>query len=233
MKKILTLVLTLTISISFAQKANKIVERYIDVIGGKEKLSSVKSILQRGTIDQMGQSVEFELYQNTNGNGYMKMKMMGMDLNIYGIKDGKGYTMNQQMGYDEMSEEDARATAEKNKNIFGNVINNYLNDKEIKYSGKEDVEGKTYEVVELKDNESIVKVYFDPGTSLIAFSKASTDQGEVVIKVEDYMEAAGIKFPKTIVTESGGQEVIKMTISEIIVNPEADQFDEKALSMPE
>lgn len=233
MKKTITIVFMLLTAITFAQKGEKIVEKYIEAIGGKNKLESVKSVLQKGTMEQMGQQMEVEIYQNVNGDGYMKMNMMGMALNVYGIKDGKGYVMNQQMGYDEMDETQAQSTMEKNKNIFSDVISKYLKGEKVEYVGKEEVDGKKYEVVLIKSEGEEVKVYFDTETNLLAFSTVETPQGKVTNKIVEYLEADGIKFPKTIITELGGQEMNKISMKEIIVNPEASQIDQNAFNIPE
>ncbi len=234
MKNILSIILVFVASMTFAQKGEKLIEQYIDAIGGKEKLSSIKSILKKGNISQMGQELEFETYQNIKGDGYMKMNMMGMQMNVYGIKDGKGYTMNMQsMGYDEMDEETAKKFSESSKELYGDVTTALMKHKEIKYLGQEEMNGKKYEVIEIKDENSTAKVYFDPKTHLVKYMMVESEQGPITLEIAEYVETKGVKFPKVIITKLGDQEISKATLTEVIVNPDPSKIDQSAFTIPE
>ena len=234
MKKKLSFIFLFVMGVSMAQDAQKIVKQYIDAVGGKKNIEAVKSVLQKGEVEQMGQVMEFEIYQNTNGDGYMKMNMAGMSLVLYAVKDGKGFRINEMMGYDEMPEEEVKESQKKNKKIFGDVIY-ALDDKDkMKYLGKEEMEGKKYDVVELSSEEGEkVKVYFDPDTHLIKYTVVETENGPVVNEIASYKEVNGIKFPEKMLTKVGGQTVTTMTFTDIIVNPTPDQIDQEAFIMPE
>jgi len=234
MKKSLSILLLMAVSFGFAQdKAAQLVDAYIKAIGGQKKIASVKSVLQKQTISQMGQEIEVESYQNVNGDGYMKMNMAGMDLIVYAVKDGKGFRMNQMMGYDELSPEEVKKMEDKHGKIFGDIV--YMKDKEgkIKYLGTEEMDGKKYEVVELKQDENSFKLYFDPETHLLKYTVVDTDNGTVVNEIAEYKEVDGLKFPSKMVTKVGDQTLSTIEVKEIILNPKEDQIDQEAFKMPE
>jgi len=233
MKKLFSFFFLMTLTFSFAQQAEELVNKYVEALGGKNKLQSVHAILQKGTIEQSGTTLPFETYQSTNGNGYMKMELAGMPLIVYAVKDGKGFTMNQMMAYDDLDEETAKKLQEKNKKIFGEVVYEMPDKDKMKYVGTEEVDGKKYEVIELQAEGQVLKIYFDPDTGLIRMTAVDTPDGTVVSEIAEYTEVNGIKFPKKMLTKFEGTTVSTMDISEIIVNPSPDQIDQNAFVKPE
>ncbi len=218
MKKMLMFLLVLTLGITHAQKkADALFEKYLKATGIQEKGKNVKAILQKGTIKQGGQEISYERYQSKDGAGYMKMNMMGMELIVYALKDGKGYKMNQSMGYDDLTEDQAKEIAKQNKNLFGDESN--YKELERKYLGKEEKNGIKYDVVEVKQEDQTMKFYFNPKTHLLDYITGSTQQGEMVTEFKDYKDFNGIKRPTKIISKMGDTVVSEMTVEDFILDP--------------
>ncbi len=235
MKKMFILILGLTLSFSFAQdkKAVKLFDQYAKAIGGKENLSKVKSILVKSTAKQMGQEIKSETYADRKGNTYMKMNMMGMDLIVYAVKDGKGFVMNQQMGYDDLDPEKVKAISEKSKNLFSEA-ENYA-DKKYKYLGTKEKDGITYEVAEYKNEKGdTIDYYFNPKNHLLEIMVVNTPDGKTIeTYLKDYKEVDGIKMPYTSQIKMNGQVIRESHTDKVILNPSDDQIDTKAFEKPE
>ncbi len=229
MKKAFFLIFVMVISLGYAQKAEKILNKYVEALGGKQNLESVNSLLMKGKMENMGQTFEFEKYQNKNGDGYMKMSMMGMELTVYAIKDGKGFMMNQQMGYDEMTPEDAEKVQKSNKDFFNGTVD--LKEKNPNYAGKKEMNGQEYEVIKIKDGENEMELYFDTNDHLLKYIVSSTEEGDVILEFADYKKVNGIKFAHQMITKYGDQEINKIIYDEIILNPA--NVEEKNFQMPE
>ncbi len=233
MKKTLIVLLGLVISFGFAQdkKAEKIFNQYVEAIGGKAKMEKVQSILKKFTAKQMGQEIPMEMYASRKGEMYQKMSMMGMEMVVMAIKDGKGFVLNQQMGYDDLDEEKLKEFTQ-NISLF-DMAEKYDNMK-LEYVGQKEKDGKKYEVIKAvsdKGDESFL--YFDSGTHLLRYVIVKSDQGEVETELSDYKEIDGIKIPMKTTVRMGGQVVSEITTTEVIFNPGKDQIDENAFVKPE
>ncbi len=233
MKKALILLLSIVFTTGFAQdkKAEKVLDEYVKAIGGKAKLEKVQSMLKKMTTKQMGQEIPMEMYVNRNGDMYQKMNMMGMEMVIMAVKDGKGFMLNQQMGYDDMDEETIKKIG-KNAKLF-DVAEGYEKMK-LEYVGQEEKNGKKYDVVKaVSDKGDETLMYFDAKTHLLTYTVTKTQRGEVETEHADYKDFDGIKIPMKMIVRMGGQTVSEITINEVIINPTNDQIDQNAFTKPE
>jgi len=235
MKKILLLLLGFTLTFSFAQdkKALKLFDQYAKAVGGKEKMAKVKSMLVKSTSKQMGQEVKSETYVSRKGDSYLKMNMMGMELVVYAVKDGKGFVMNQQMGYDDLDEEKVKSMVEKSKNMF-NEAENYEK-KDLKYLGSKEKDGVKYEVAEYKDEKGrLLDYYFNPNTHLLDIIVVNMPDGKTVeTYFKDYKDVDGIKMPFTTEIKMDGQLMREVHTDKVVFNPSEEQIDMKAFEKPE
>ncbi len=229
MKKVFLILAVFISGISLAQnKADAIFEKYIKTIGA-DKASHVEAVLQKGKIKQAGQEMEFENYMSKKGAGYMKMKMMGMDLVVYAFKDGKGFKMNQSMGHDDLTEEDLKEMNKKSQNLFGDAV--AYKDLEREYVGKEEKNGVKYHVVLVTKDDQKLKYYFNSKTHLIDFIEIDSPQGKIITEFKDYKDFGGIQQPTHIITKMGDQVISEMIFDEIIWNPE--NISEEVFEKPE
>ena len=237
MKKILIVFLsfTLTVGSLSAQKADpkadKVIEKFINAIGGREKLAQVQEIYQKVSMKMNGMEIQMESLQSKKGRGYAKMNMMGMEMIAYAYKDGKGYTMNQDMTYSEMDKEKLDEIASKNQSFFQGLDNYKQYDR--KYLGKLELDGKTYEAVEMKIDDQTSIFYFDPKTHLLVAQKVHNDQADadIITYFKDYKDYNGILFPTKIEAHVNGNVSQSVEVLEIKINP--TDIDESVFQMPE
>ncbi|NPA42746.1 MAG: outer membrane lipoprotein-sorting protein [Chlorobi bacterium] len=229
MKKALFILFALTLSLGQAQSAKDVLDRYVEALGGKKNLDKVEAILKKGTLETMGQTMEFENYQSRKGEGYAKMTMGGIDMYLYAVKDGKGFRSSGMMQYEELTEEEAKELAEQMKNLFNYTSEE--NAKDFEYAGLKEVDGKKYEVLVTEKEGKKLEMYFDADTGLLSFIKIASPEGELYMYFKDYKEVDGIKFPFVEESVVNGMPMQTVKYSEIVVNPK--DIDPSNFEMPE
>ncbi len=237
MKKILIVFLTLILTVGSLSaqkadpKADKVIEKFIQAVGGREKLAQVQEIYQKLSMKMNGMEIQMESLQSKKGRGFAKMNMMGMEMVAYAYKDGKGYTMNQDMTYSELDKEKLDEIASKNQSFFQGLDNYKQYDR--KYLGKEELDGKTYEAVEMKMGDQPTVFYFDPKTHLLVAEKVHSDKtdADIITYFKDYKEYNGILFPTKMEAHVNGNVTQSIEVVEIKINP--TDIDESVFQMPE
>ena len=174
----------------------QVIDKYIDALGGKAKLESVKSTITENTMSVQG--MEISMNTKKMGNKFKSVQsVMGQE--VVQMFDGeKGY-MNQ-MGT--KSDLPASVIPELKKGRTMDALGyDAANFKEV---AVEKLDGKDYNVLTSDKG----KFYFDTTTGLLY--KSNSGMGDAVIK--SYLTVDGIKFPGDIEAEGNGQKVsIKTT----------------------
>ncbi len=238
MKKILIVFLTLTLTVGSLSaqkadpKADKVIEKFIRAVGGREKLAQVQEVYKKVSMKVNGMDMQMETLLSKKGRGFVKMNMMGMEMVAYAFKDGKGYKMNQDMSYSELEKEKLDQIASESQSFFNGLDEYQKYDR--KYLGKVELDGKTYEAVEMKISEKKPVFYFDPKTHLLVAEKVHNEQtdSDMITYFKDYKEYNGILFPtKMEVKGNGGATLQDIQVLEIKINP--TDIDESVFQMPE
>jgi hypothetical protein len=225
MRKLFGLIILLAGTSAFSQKAETILKNYGKAIG-KENLKNIESILEKGKINQMGQTLDYETYNNRNGDSYMVLNVSGMKLTVFAIKNGKGFKMNQQMGYDELEKENIRKMQEQTQKLFDPA--SLINLDSVKTSGKQEYEGKMYDFIELENG---TRYYFDRDTHLLKYIVKNDENGTMVTEIIEYKKINGVLFPSKTETKINGETIVTKTVDEIIVN--SKDIDPSVFEMPE
>jgi len=229
MKKILLLFVAILSVNTYAQDVNKIYNDYVDALGGKSKLAKVKSIQKKIVMSMPAQGMEvpMDTYQSIDGVIYTKMNMMGQEIIAVAFDGKKGFKMNQQMAYEDITPEQAEKLTNEAKDIFGSVLRYKERGDQLTYIGKETLDGIEYDALKLNLKEPIegsiteMKVLFNPKTHL--FDHIIIDMGGTKLdtKVVSYVEVDGIKFIEKLEISMNGQVAQTMTMSDIVINPPA------------
>lgn len=241
MKKISLVVcalfLTLGTTQTQAQTADEVINKYIETIGGKEKLDAIKSIKMEMVANYQGTEIPIEVSNEKNGKMLVKINLMGKEMTQMAFDGANGWTTNMMtMQPEKMSSEDL----ENIKNTAGKDFPDpFLNYKEkgykIEYLGKETKEGtecykiKLTKLPQLVNGEKLDDVtfyYFDATDNVIVSSETEIKEGPMkgqmaTSKMSNYQEVNGIYFPFTM--NQFGQE---MTVKNITLN---QSIDPKAL----
>jgi hypothetical protein len=226
----------LTGSVS-AQTADEIISKYLQAIGGKERLSKITSIYTEATIDAMGSQGTFKS-TTLNGKGIRQdVDFMGSIITTC-YNDKNGWSINPMTGSSSaeiMPETQYNAT--KDQIVIGGPFINYAEKGyQAELLGTDSVANtKTYKI-KLTSNANSSNVYFfDINNFNLVQSIVQTEmQGQLVEYVytfSDYRQADGYTTPyKMELNIGGGQFIMVMTVTRLELDrPVADSIFVKPL----
>jgi outer membrane lipoprotein-sorting protein len=197
---------------------NTVLEKYLEAIGGKDALASVKdkSTIMRGTA--MGQSITLTVKQKSPNKLRQEVKAGGMEQVI--IYDGEKAVMKVMDQKIEVKDKELEALKIEAQMDF--LLDPKSYGVTLSYEGNETVNGKpAYKIKMVLPSGLRWFSFFDveSGLKLKDQREIQTQMGlgEQTVTYDDYREVEGVKYPYKIVQSFGGQSV-DVTVSSIKVN---------------
>ena len=172
MKKIVLLAsfLVYGVTVSFSQTADDIINKCLDALGGKDKLSSIKALYEEGNVDFNGTSIKVQNWMINLTCSRSQSEFAGMKSYTI-IRKDSGWHYSQRSGL-KKPEPFPRETVRRSQ--FGlDIQSPLLNYKDkgytVKYLGKDDdFDGSEAYKIELKASDSLIVTYYiDPDCYLI------------------------------------------------------------------
>lgn len=199
--------------------AQKVVEDYINAIGGADKLNNVKdmSITMGATMQGMQLSM---ITVKSDGKILNEMVVEGMGSMQKQVFDGtKGATT--QMGQSKPMTDKEMTEAKMSAIMFSEL--NYSKDYTLELKGIDDIEGvKAYKIIVESPSGSKTTEFYDMTTSLkIQEIKTEEMSGQTVTqitKLENYQEVDGIKIPHMVTVSGAMPAPLKMEMKDIKIN---------------
>jgi outer membrane lipoprotein-sorting protein len=238
MKKLAVLVLALTGLVSVnAQTADEIINKYIDAMGGTEKLSSIKSIYMEGTsVMQNGAEIIQKIWK-VDGKLMRREVSSSMFNMISVVTDKEGWSQNPRSnGNFEPMTAEMVTNMQSETDCAGPLVNYAAKGHKAELIGKEEVEGTECWKIKLTlQNGKEMTYYINPATFYIdrvvttggGFGGRGGGQGgaprETKIDYSDYKKTEdGYLFPfkVTIVGMGGGLFFEKIEVNKP-VDPKA------------
>jgi len=208
-----------------AQTADEIVNKYIDAIGGKEKLDQVKSVVIESSVNAMGND-----NPNTvtilSGLGYKTETEFNGAQIVQCYTDKPGWMINPMAGSSAATPMPADVyNSGKDQIDPGGALFNYAaKGSKIELQGKE---GNSYKI-KLVTSDKIETIFFiDVNSYLLSkIVKKGNMMGqevEISVKLGDYKKSEmGISFPWTTEMDFGGQFSMTASVKKLAVNKTVD-----------
>lgn len=221
-------------SVAIDAKAKAVLDRYIEVTGGRAAYEKLKTREVKASIEIVGQGVNGTLHsrQSSSGKVNMVIELTGFGQIVRGFDGTVGWTKSAMEGTrlvegKELEQMKDEATGERA------VLEPEKYYSKIEYGGEEQVNGKAAEKINFEGKSGKSSQYYDKESGLLVQVSmvAVSPQGEVpvVTSMEDYREVGGLKFSHLSIVKTG-PATIKTTITELKVNPE---FPADAFALPE
>lgn len=202
--------------------ASSIIESYIEAIGGREKLSMVKSIIERSEASMQGATIEVISQKNNKRQAITELKMMGNVMQKQVVNKDKAFMemQGQKIDFEGQTLEDMIQIAA----LFPE-LNFDLNSLEFK--GIVDVDDKKAYEIKISETKSN---FYDTST----FYKIQTIQTQEImgnsqtstVKFGDFKQVNGIYFPHTTTLSMGPQAIdFKSTGIELNTTIDASLFE--------
>ena len=206
-----------TTTVSVAQ----ITDNYLKAIGGADKVKAVKSIVQKGKIETMGQSGDY-IVKATSNKIATSFTIMGMTFKQ--VFDGQ-YGYMSQAGQKMDLPTEMITPLKKTNPLFFPLSEGY---KTAKVEGVVSEDGVEYYKVSAPEISRTD--YYDVKTGLLKKTDEvqKTPQGDVIVntKIKNYKAFDGILFPSELITETGPQ-TIKIVIDSGEINKNVTETDFK------
>ena len=199
--------------------ADKVIDKYLSAIGGKDKLKAVKNVMTKMSASVMGQSMEIEITKAAPNKMRTEVKMGGNVVQKI-IFDGQKGKMSG-MGGEQVVEGDKAKDMAFQSVIFEELMYKELG-AETKLSAVENINGKDAYGVDVTVNGSTSTRYYDAETGyLVRVSKTvEGPQGAMTMSQDysDYKEYGGIMFPSSGKQPLNAQMKMDLTVTEVVVN---------------
>lgn len=228
-----------------AQTAEEIIEKYLQNIGGKDKLRALKSVKMTGKLKAQSQEIPFTNIKAMGGKEKRIVNYQGKEI-VQSAFDGTiGWTTNfMTMKAEKMETEDA----ENQKREAGDFPTPFLDyatkGYKIALEGKEKVEGtecfkikltKKPMLVDGKEEENVVYYFFDTENYVPLVMKSIEKKGQMKgvsleLVFSDYQEINGIFFPFSLGQKFNGQAAYTIIMEKIEVNA---TVEDKEFALPE
>lgn len=201
--------------------ATTILEKYLDAIGGKEKLKTLNSYAMWAEANVEGITLELETKKTTQNQFMKELKLMGHSMQKQVINGDKGYILVQEQ-HKNLSPA-AIALIQEEEEAFPEL--DYLSQGDITLEGIEAVGAKQAYKLKITDQKT---AFYDveTGLKLQEINKEALEplsnmlQGQPLSNIftfDNYQEVSGIKFPFAL-SQTIGPRRFEFIVKEIKVN---------------
>lgn len=204
--------------------AAKVIEHYIEAIGGKEKLTNVNDIKYIMTADVMGNELEMNILKKEPNKMKVEVKM-GPNMMSEQVFDGEKAKLIQ-MGNEIEANEKMIERFKIEGNLFPEM--NYKNlGVKTELTGMENIEGKDAYIIKITyPSGEIVTNYYDvkTGYKIRQLQVLDTPQGEMSSATDfsDFTEKNGIIFPHVFKIPMGPNMKMNAEVKSIEINTGLD-----------
>jgi len=208
------------------EKAVKIIETMIEKLGGVEKLESIKSIKQTGTISipMAGITGLIESYSTKPDKFLLKVVIPAIGQTLQGLNGEIAWSTDPMGGPRILSEEETKAT-QKEADISSRI--RFREDhKTIAYVEETEFDGKNAHKIRLVDNDGEESFEFystETGLQIGMEADVPSQMGNThtITYIRAYTTVDGHTLPTTIVQKVGPTEVI-ITLNDFVFNEVED-----------
>ncbi len=200
--------------------AETVIKKYIDAIGGKAKLKTVKTLSMTASAEMQGMQLGLETKNTTKNQSVVNVTMMGNSLQKIVFDGEKGYMMAQGQRIDYDEKQNAAAKMEASPFMELTVTG-------AKLERVEQVNGKDAYVISVGNN---TEAFYDKESGLKVKQNTTQEMMGQTINATttfgNYKEVNGIKFPFTIGQTAEPQE-LTFNITDVKINEGVTDADFK------
>lgn len=177
--------------------AEQVIDKYIQAIGGKDKLASIKdeTLIMEATVQ--GMTLEMASMKKDPNKVKVVVTAMGneMQSQVFDGSKGKVSAQGQSMA---MSEKDAKKAA--NEALIFPELHYAKTGHKLSYKGTETLNGVEAHKLVIEDADGNKETtYFDAKTGFMLKNIETTEQGNQTTEFSDYQEQNGIFVPRKVV----------------------------------
>jgi outer membrane lipoprotein-sorting protein len=212
-----------------AQTADDIIKKYLENTGGEAKWRAVKSWVGTGKMTMQGMDLDFNMSMKAPNKQHMKIMVQGQEI-VQAYDGTDAWMINPFMGgKDPVKLPPDQAKEMTEEELEDEFIDYKKKGHEVKYLGKEEIDGTQCFKVELvknknNDKEDVTQIYYFDSENYVpivitSFVRSGPATGqETKTYLSDYQDAGGLMMPFSMESKLNGQTLQKMTFQKISLN---------------
>ncbi|GAB3709393.1 hypothetical protein GCM10027592_45500 [Spirosoma flavus] len=210
---------------AYAQTVDEIVDKHVAALGGKDKLSGVKSVYTERSLSVQGMDIPTKSTVVVGKAMRTESSVMGNSM-VQVVDGSTGWMIRPAMMGGSGDPEDMPADQVKQQmgqlDPFGPLVNYKDKGNKVELVGKEKVDGKdAYHLKVTTKEGNVVDEFVDADSYLINKIKMTMNGQSGEISLSNYKEKDGIKFPNTMEMNSP-QGALTFTTEKITINGPVD-----------
>lgn len=237
LQRILLLSFTVALFGNFAQaqNADEIINKYVEVIGGKDKWKKVTSMVQTGKFPQGGMEFPFTAYSKTPNKSKVVVSFQGKEIVARAFDGKEAWGTNfMNMQQEKKNEEETKEMA---KEEFEPKLIDYASKgHKAELAGKETIEGSECHKLKFTEKDGEIAYYFfdSENFALImvrSLAKSGPIKGqELETFFSDYKDVGnGLMVPHLVESKYKGQTAQKIIIENVKLD---ESIDDKNFTFP-
>lgn len=187
----------------------KVLQSYIDAIGGTNAIANVNSVFIKAEASIQGQTLNLELKKTTKNQFVQDIMMAGNSMSKQVVDGDKGYVVARGQRKDLTDKELKQIQAESSPFPEVNWLNGGATLEKI-----EKVNGEDAYILRVSDEKTIA---YSVKTGLKVQETTTTPAGTQTLSYSDYKDLEGIKFP-FVLSQTFGPQKFDFNVTEIKVN---------------
>jgi len=200
---------------------NEVLNKYIEAIGGQEKLSSIESYVLTAEAEMQGMKLNLEMKKTADGKFMQDVQVGGKSMSKQVFDGEKGYMIMREQRKDMSAEEIVKIKEEAMP--FPEM--DYLTDDTITLEGTETIDGKKAYKLKLSEEKS---AFYDMESGLkvqeTTVAEMNGQQMTSTIYYKDYQEVSGVQFPFTL-AQTVGRQNFDFKVTEVKINEGVSEAD--------
>lgn len=218
---ILSLILVLVMgTIASAQTVDDVICKATEAMGGQSAIDGVKSLKVSMTGTFMGGESGMEFFIEKPNKKMIKMIVNGME--VISATNGTDYWMSRMGQVMDMPPSAKEQFGSSFYQYSGANLAGLIGNGTFTYSGKEDVDGKSADVVQgAFTGSGDVSMYFDEA-GLPFKMVMPTEEGDLDMYITDYRDVSGMKIAYKFESNANGAPMMAMEITEVEANVDFD-----------
>lgn len=239
MKKILTAIMFVATAAfsAQAQTADEVIDKYYEVVGGKEAMMKLKNTKSTATVKVQGMDLPATIVSTADGKMKLTINFQGMEI-IQPAFDGEtGWQTNMQTMQPEKMDAEANKMMKDQVADFPDPFMNYKSKGyTATFEGVEAIDGTDANKIKLtkkpimvdgKEEDNSTYYFFDKDSGVMLASKSTAQAGPmkgmtVEATMSDYQEVDGIYFPFSIQNKVNGQVQATIILEKVELNTAID-----------